>query len=460
MIWVKRGEVLPHAGLLRLYWAIAVASVGISAGLTVPALDNLPAEFYVWCVVFMGTIAAAEFWRVYFPQTRDLAPLGLAASLAITMLPEVDVDARLSPTAGPIVLVVAIGTVAGAHLVQSVTGVRAKWNSIIIRIISVTVAVIVFRVIAVNGITLAGWKASFDGRQWMIATLMLLVASSAVVAHILLSSLERAVWTHARTRSVLNQDISALAPLAIGVASTAVVIPFAIRALDVFAIPLFLIPLGLLRLAVVRQNRVRIAQHQTIYALSRLTEQGGLTAPGHATRVGRLSVRVGRELGLAERELVELEYAALLHDLGQVALRRPIPGGATVHTAPLDQRRIATAGASILARTAELSRLAPVVSEQATPYHRARETGHQHIASAVLRVVNAFDDLSSPHGTDLPRQTRVIQALERLRLGAGHDYDPDVIYALCRVLIRDGQLDADRLERYTGNVQTRTEPTG
>ena len=39
---------------------------------------------------------------------------------------------------------------------------------------------------------------------------------------------------------------------------------------------------------------------------------------------------MGRELGLAEMDLLDLEYAALMHDIGQLALPDPIPGGATV----------------------------------------------------------------------------------------------------------------------------------
>jgi hypothetical protein len=45
--------------------------------------------------------------------------------------------------------------------------------------------------------------------------------------------------------------------------------------------------------------------------------------------VAQLSVAVGRDLGLSERELQDLEYAALLHDIGQLSLSEPIPGGAT-----------------------------------------------------------------------------------------------------------------------------------
>ena len=230
--------------------------------------------------------------------------------------------------------------------------------------------------------------------------------------------------------------MGAVGPLALATTSSATVIALAVHALGPVAIPLFLAPLLLLQLAVSRQSLVRDAQRQTIRSLSRLTDQGGFTTSGHGDRVAHLSLAIGRDLGLAERDLVDLEYAALLHDLGQVSLRRPIPGGATTAISPLDQRRIAHTGASILARTAELSRLSLVVSGQATPYRHGREAQDLALACRILKVSNAFDDLTAGR----VKRPVSLQALERIRLNLGYEYDPLVVRSLCRVLVRDGRV--------------------
>mgnify|MGYP003453253490 CR=1 FL=1 len=47
------------------------------------------------------------------------------------------------------------------------------------------------------------------------------------------------------------------------------------------------------------------------------------------------------------RDLDDLEYAALMHDIGQLSLSDPIPGGATTMVSPLDQRQIAELGGGI-----------------------------------------------------------------------------------------------------------------
>ncbi len=154
--------------------------------------------------------------------------------------------------------------------------------------------------------------------------------------------------------------------------------------------------------AVRRFASIRLTYRQTIGALSSLTERTGYTRPDHAERVTRTSCAIGRELGMGQRELTDLEYAALLHDLGQVALREPIPRGATVMAAPADQQRIAHDGAEIVRSTGVLDRVAAILEAQTTPYRQVREFGQDlPLASRIIKVANAYDDMS-----DSPRRER------------------------------------------------------
>jgi response regulator RpfG family c-di-GMP phosphodiesterase len=223
------------------------------------------------------------------------------------------------------------------------------------------------------------------------------------------------------------------------VVSAAVSTALATRVLGAVAVVIFTVPLVLLMRAVRRESTMQDSRRQTVWALSRLTDQAGFTDPGHAARVARLGVLVGRQVGMSEPELRDLEYAALLHDLGQLSLQRPIPGGATTHTSALDQRRVATAGSALLARTEELATVSTLVAHHATPYWRIKELGDIPIASRILRVVNAYDDLV---GVSLDSGARV-RSLQRLRLNMGYDYDPLVLRELCRVLRREGQISSE-----------------
>ena len=168
---------------------------------------------------------------------------------------------------------------------------------------------------------------------------------------------------------------------------------------------------------------------QMIATLSRLTEAGGYTLPDHGSRVADLAVAMARALGLSSGRSRMLEYAALLHDLGQIALREPIPGGATVLAAPSDQRRIAADGARIMRHAGVLDAAAALIEVQATPYRQVRELSEDvPMASRIIKVANAYDDLTAG-GRGSDAQDR---ALERILLGLGYEYDPAVVDALER----------------------------
>ncbi len=190
--------------------------------------------------------------------------------------------------------------------------------------------------------------------------------------------------------------------------------------------PLLILPLAITQLAVRRYALTQLAYLQSVRALSRLPEIAGVVRAGHAERVASVAVALGRELHMREGEVRELEFAALLHDIGQVTLRRPIPFGATVLAAPADQDRIAEAGAGILEHSGTLDAVVEVVRYQAVPYHQVMgKRGWSQLASRVVKVANAYDDYlaSDP-------DAHVADAVERLYLGLGHEFDPRVVRAL------------------------------
>jgi response regulator RpfG family c-di-GMP phosphodiesterase len=158
-----------------------------------------------------------------------------------------------------------------------------------------------------------------------------------------------------------------------------------------------------------------------------------------------------------EPDLLELEYAALMHDIGQLSLPDPIPGGATVLVSPEDQRRIAELGASVIEQAGVLDRVAEIVRCQDRPWRGtgsgstgsgstgsgstvsgstgSGSTGSGStgpgppVGSRIIRAANAFDDLVGG-STDRDRTTA---ALERLRLDTATQYDPGVVEALSKV---------------------------
>jgi response regulator RpfG family c-di-GMP phosphodiesterase len=206
-----------------------------------------------------------------------------------------------------------------------------------------------------------------------------------------------------------------------------------------WALPIFAVPLLVAQFSFRRYAAIRATYLQTIRALSRVTEVGGYTETGHAQRVARLSMAVGREMGMSEADLVDLEYAALMHDIGQLSLTDPIPGGATVMVAPDEQRRIAEFGAEVIRQSGAMNRVATIVDRQADPYRRPGTPLDAGIpvASRIIRVANAYDDLV---GGSMDTERRVA-AIDRLRLGVAYEYDPNVVDILTRIVERTMLVD-------------------
>jgi HD-GYP domain-containing protein (c-di-GMP phosphodiesterase class II) len=152
----------------------------------------------------------------------------------------------------------------------------------------------------------------------------------------------------------------------------------------------------------------------------------GYVEQEHSRRVSHLAVAVGRGLGLPEPELLALEYAALMHDIGQLALRDPIPGGATLLVSPAEQEQIAKLGADVIHEAGVLDEVAELVRCQSWP---AR--GHDPappLGSMIIKAANAFDDMVGP-STD---RNRSAAALERMRLDPV-SFDAGVVFVLAEV---------------------------
>ena len=77
-----------------------------------------------------------------------------------------------------------------------------------------------------------------------------------------------------------------------------------------------------------------------------------------------------------------------------------------------------------------LDNVATIMEAQTTPYRQVREFDQDlPMASRIIKVANAYDDLCGIDGDDH-------RAMERIHLGLGYEYDPHVVDALTRVLGR------------------------
>jgi response regulator RpfG family c-di-GMP phosphodiesterase len=257
---------------------------------------------------------------------------------------------------------------------------------------------------------------------------------------------------------VLVDEMRVQAPLGAAMGASALLIAFAAEVMGLAALAVFTAPLLVTQVAFRRYSGIRTTYLQTVRALAKVTEIGGYVETGHSERVSRLAVAIGRELGIHEPQLLELEYAALMHDIGQLSLSDPIPGGATVLVSYQDQQRIAELGAEVIQQAKVLGSVAEIVRRQNEPYrdvdfvpdgHAANgnaadgHAGKVHpgdgripqgppLSSRIIRAANAFDDLVG--GSMDP--ARAAEAVTRLQLDTASEFDPRVVEALSRVVHR------------------------
>ncbi|MBE1587442.1 HD-GYP domain-containing protein [Nonomuraea angiospora] len=373
-------------------------------------------------VGFGALIAVGELARLTMPGNREVAPIGAAAALGYTLLLDLSQN-PLRHSALQVVAVIAVGMAAGA-LPHLAVGRPPRLDAMARRLLTGALLAFAFRPLADPLYLLTKPPTS---TWWPALAVMVTLIAITLLIDVLIAALLRAERLRTSFRVAVRDEVNMAFPLGAAVASSGVLLALATHSMDLVALLVFAAPLLVTQVAFRKYAGIRATYLQTVRALSRVTEVGGYVEPGHSRRVSRLAVAIGRELGMSEPELLELEYASLMHDIGQLSLRDPIPGGATVLTEPDQARRIAELGAEVIRQTGVLDRVAEVVRRQCDPI-----TDDPPLSSRIIKVANAYDDLVGP-STD---RDRAGAALERIRLSSGSAYDPHAIEALTRVIDR------------------------
>lgn len=162
-----------------------------------------------------------------------------------------------------------------------------------------------------------------------------------------------------------------------------------------------------------------------------LEGRGGL-APGHASRVADISLRIAERMGLSPRLKRVIEVAARLHDVGEVG----VPDSLLQRAGPLnaDERRVVE-GHSLLG-----ARLLAPFGEAASfvRHHHERYDGRGYpdglrgeeipLGAAIVGAAEAFDAMTHARPYRPSRSRK--DALEEVRAQRGIQFMPDVADAL------------------------------
>jgi diguanylate cyclase (GGDEF)-like protein/putative nucleotidyltransferase with HDIG domain len=196
---------------------------------------------------------------------------------------------------------------------------------------------------------------------------------------------------------------------------------------------------------------------RTIEALALAIEAKDLTSHAHLQRVRVFAVEVAKELGIPEDEVEALRAAALLHDIGKLAIPEHIinkPGRLTPEE--FEKMKIHTlVGAEILQSVAFPYPVAPIVRSHherwdGTGYPDGLKGEQIPMGARVLAAVDCLDALASQ------RQYRnamsLDAAMEKVASMSGSAFDPKVVEVLkrrYRELEKMAQPDSMTLEEAT-----------
>lgn len=398
--------------------AAALLVTGVAASMT--AMRGVVAPFVALAVA--GGVALGEVLRLRLGEIR-------VAPLASTMAGAYLVGLRGPVPTAQIIAVIGSATLAGT-LIHAVAGRPGGLASAAGRILGAAAVAA-----AVRPVLLRPEVRDLLER----IPLLYLICSTVVVAGsaVLATSLAVAVVAgragqpvRVVVRNQLRDEVVVLASVCVSAALVAAT--RAVPQIGVVAVPVFLIPLLFFHVALRSYSRTRITYDQTVISLARLTEAAGHTAPGHAERTGRLAVAIGRVFGMGSTQLRRLQFAALLHDVGQLSLATPVPGGATALLPLPEQRLIAELGAEVVRRTGVLDDVAGTIHAMAEPYrapHLADDPSVR-LESRIVKVANALDEVIG----EIPSRAIAADAVDRLRRAMAYDFDPQVVDAADAVL--------------------------
>jgi len=392
-----------------------------------------------WVVVFLHGVHQPGYATVYglvivFGEVlrvrgggswHALAPLSVASGVAygLTMV-RITPEADLIPLV-EIIAVLGLGQIVGA-LVYAAGRRDPEISCVATRTLSIAIAVG-----AAHAFVDVPWMqtALVDTPQiWLGVALVSAIVAVSLMLTVLGVLAPNRYGTPAWARVADEFSVHWLACAA--TASTAAVMALGAWELGIWSGPIFLLPLLLTVVAIGHSVVAKRKQAQTIRALSRASEVAGYTDVGHSDRVTRLSLAVGAELGLRRRRMQRLETAALVRDVGQLALSERIPAGATLLATQERRVEIAKTGAEVIRQTGAMADVAEIVEEQAVPYATSQASSAIRRDAQIVAVANAYDEIVGAE----PSSDRRALAMDRLNMSVNTQYDPAVVAALAHVV--------------------------
>ena len=176
----------------------------------------------------------------------------------------------------------------------------------------------------------------------------------------------------------------------------------------------------------------------TLHALAAALEARDVETNGHSERVVSYCLRLGKEVGLGDRDLITLEHGALLHDIGKIG----VPDGILLKRGALTEeewsymRRHVDYGAQILKGIDFLAGATQIVAQHherydGSGYPNGMEADRICLGARIFAVADAVDAMTSDRPYRAGRSFE--DAADELIRCSGAHFDPSVVQAFTAV---------------------------
>jgi putative nucleotidyltransferase with HDIG domain len=198
-------------------------------------------------------------------------------------------------------------------------------------------------------------------------------------------------------------------------------------------------------------RELRATYQSTIKAFAAAIDLKDAYTKGHSDRVARYSEAIATEMGVTGTELEHISVAGYLHDIGKITVDRAIIN----NPRPLTEHEFKELNTHVLTGYEILSSINHPWNKIAymTKCHHERVDGGGYpqglrgdqipLGARIVTVADSFDAMMSdrPYRSRLPLDL----ALAELEKNVGRQFDPDVVRAFCRLLLKEVNGQAPRI---------------
>ena len=202
---------------------------------------------------------------------------------------------------------------------------------------------------------------------------------------------------------------------------------------------------------IIRMEDEKVSYYEeTILAFVNIIEQRDRYTAGHTIRVAKYCRLIAQEVGIKEKDIIKLEQAAILHDIGKVAIPDSIllkPGRLNALEYELIKYH-SEAGYQMLKKIDMYKDLAETIR-----YHHSRYDGKGYpetkspddipFFAHIMIIADAFDAMTT--NRIYKSRMSVEQALEEVKQGSGTQFHPELVIATLKSLKKVNIENANQL---------------